>query len=109
MGQVVDLAPELVSETSSALHKRVQRIETLETAPQDFLVRQILFGATFQNTIYADAFDTMKLIVFQIGIVNHFADLLDCLVPNDELLGERFKGAIIANLREFCAEKKYKR
>src|SRR2546423_7000903 len=99
--QHVGLDGELFAKNSSALKKRVKRVKAYKAPPQDFLVRQPFFGATFQDAIDADAFNSLKLVVLQIGIVNHLADFLNCFVSNREALRKRFEIAIAADMRNF--------
>src|SRR5262249_33499931 len=65
---------------SSALQKGVQRVEAFEAAPQNFFVRQSFPSPAFENAIDANAFVPLKLIVIQISIVDHLANLRDDFV-----------------------------
>ena len=70
------------------------------SALQDFFVRKSLFRATFQDTIDSNTFGPLKLVVLQIGIVNHLADFLNRFVSNHEPFRERFKITVAADMRK---------
>src|SRR2546421_8608919 len=103
-GRFAEFATELVAGNSPALQKRIERIEALKTATQNFIIRQSFFCPTLEDAINADAFQALKLVVLQIGIVNHLADLLSRFVSNCESLPERFESAILVDMRKFGVE-----
>jgi hypothetical protein len=50
----------------------METVEALKASHQDFFVRDALFGPTFQDLRNAESFYSMKLLIFQISIVNNF-------------------------------------
>src|SRR2546423_15689157 len=84
---------------SSALQERVKRPEAFKAAAQDFFIRQSLFRPSFENAIDSDAFGPLKFFVFQVGVVNHFADFADRSVSDRETIDQRFELAIVADMR----------
>jgi len=92
---------ELVAGNSSALQKRIERIEALKTAPQNFIIGHSFFGPTREDAIDADAFDALESGVVQVRVMNHLAKLCDGLVNDGKASGERLKRATIAVMRKF--------
>jgi hypothetical protein len=76
----------------------------LESAPQGLLIGNSLPAPTFENAVDPNAFDPLKPLVVEIGIVNHFADRLDDFVPNAEALNQSLKSAIVAPMCEIGVE-----
>jgi hypothetical protein len=68
------------------LKEYVERVETFETASQDFFIGQPLLRPTLENAIDANAFLPLKFVVIEISIVNHFCDLPDSFVLNSEVV-----------------------
>src|SRR5947207_15185503 len=88
----IDLDGWSLPASSSPLQERVKCVETFKTPPHYLFVRKTVFGATFQDAINSDAFRALEFVVFQIGIVNHFAEFLDRFVSNHERSEERRVG-----------------
>src|ERR1700720_749685 len=67
---------------SYSAQKRVECVKALPTTAQNFLVRKTFPGPSFEDAIDSNAFSALEFVVVQIGIVNHFSDLLRGFVPN---------------------------
>src|SRR6266480_7821723 len=105
--QDVDLRLQLFAlrkSPSSALEKRVERVEALEAAPQNFFIWQALLRPTFEHSIDTDRLDALKSRIVEVGVVNHLANLRERLVGNRKAFCERFERAVIAMVREFGVE-----
>jgi hypothetical protein len=76
----------------------------LKSAPQDLLVGNVFSAPTFENPIDTDAFGPLKLVVAQIGIVNHFRDFAGSFVLNSKSPDQRFERAIIPIVREIALQ-----
>jgi hypothetical protein len=50
----------------------METVEALKASQQDFFVAETLFGPTFQDLRNAEPFDSTKLAIFQISIVDNF-------------------------------------
>src|SRR6266542_2246250 len=68
---------------------------------EDLIVAHSVFRPAFQHSINPDAFPTLKLLVFEIGVMNHLGDSLHCLVPNAEPSDQCLERAVIAVMRGF--------
>jgi hypothetical protein len=78
----------------------MERFKAFEAAPQNFLIGEALFRPTFKHAVDSDALVPPELAVIEIGVVNHFANLLEVFVLNSKTLGQRFERAIVALMRE---------
>src|SRR5260221_1234981 len=58
---------------SSPFELCVQGVKTLESLRENFLITQALFRPSFEDLFDAEPFDSMKLVVLHIGIVNEFS------------------------------------
>ena len=72
---MIRVATRFLDRGSSALQKRVERIEAFKAASQNFLVRQSFFRPTFEDTINSDRLDALKSRVVQVRVVDHLSNL----------------------------------
>src|SRR5437879_2441480 len=69
----------------------IKSLETLRSLRKNFVVAKAHLCPPLENGIQPDTFHAMKFFIFQIGVVNHFRDLVNRLVRNPEPFHERFK------------------
>ena len=72
----------------------------MQTAPQNFLIRNSFPRPTFEHAIDPDAFRALEFVIIKIRIVNHFPDLADDPVLNPEVLNQCFERAIVTAMRK---------
>jgi DNA-binding beta-propeller fold protein YncE len=78
---------------SSSLQKIVEPVKALESAHKDLVVRHPTFRPAFQHAIDPDAFRTLELRVFEVGIMNHLGDFPDRLILDAKASDQRFECA----------------
>src|ERR1700756_1908683 len=74
----------------------MEAVQALEPSHQDLVVAYALLGPTFQNLINAKSFDSMKFVIFQIGVVNDFGHAKHGPLSNAKTFNQRFKSAAVA-------------
>src|SRR5205807_1227455 len=79
----------------------IERLKTFNAFGKKFLIIQAALGPSAQDGIDTDAFGTLKLAVFQVGIMDHLGDLRGCPVSDAKTLQKRFKGAIVTMMGKF--------
>src|SRR5712691_3450756 len=82
----------------------MERVEALQSATHNFLIVHAFLRPAFQHAIDPDALVTLKFVVIEIGIVNHFSDLADDLVLDPEPFYQRFECAVVTLMRELTVE-----
>src|SRR5947207_109483 len=85
---------------SSALQKRIERIEAFEASPQDLFVMQSFLCPTFQDTINSDRLDPLESGVVQIRVVDHLPNFRHDFVGDRKTPDERLESAVVAMVRE---------
>ena len=74
----------------------MKRVETLETAPQNFLIGQPFLRPTFKHAIDSDALGALEFVVIEIGLVNHFSDLMNDFVLDAKTPEQCLEGAVFS-------------
>jgi hypothetical protein len=82
----------------------VKGLEALEAFRENFVVSETLFGQAFENLFNSESLETMKLIVFQIRVVNEFSYSADRPVADTKTFDQRFESAAVAMMAEFDFE-----
>jgi hypothetical protein len=62
----------------------VKGIKTFEAFGEDLLIGQTLLGPTFEDLFNSEAFDPVKLFVFQIRVMNKLRDSQNRAISNSE-------------------------
>jgi hypothetical protein len=76
----------------------------LQTAPQNFLVRNSFPRPAFEHAIDPDALRALEFFVIEIGVVNHFPNFVRGFVLDPKSFQQRFKRTIFSVMREFSVK-----
>jgi hypothetical protein len=82
----------------------VKGLEALETFRENFVVSESLLCQAFENLFDPESFETMKLLVLQIRVVNEFSYSANRPVSDPESFDQRFESAAVAMMAEFDFE-----
>src|SRR5438067_11331594 len=82
----------------------MKRVKALQTAAQNFLIGYAFLRPTFKHTINSDALGALEFVIIEIGVVDHFAHLVNDFVLNSESFEQCLEGAVFSVMREFSAE-----
>src|SRR5439155_25855761 len=78
----------------------MERVETLASALQEFLVAQAAFGPTLEHLVNPGALGRLEFAVFQVRVMHHFGNSQNGFVRNAETLDQGFKRAVVSVVGE---------
>src|SRR5207237_9824691 len=79
-------------------------VKALQTAAQNFLIRDAFLRPTFKHTINSDALGALEFVIIEIGVVDHFPNLVNDFVLNSEPFEQCLEGAVFSVMREFSVQ-----
>jgi hypothetical protein len=79
----------------------VKRVKAFEALRQNLLIGQTLLGPALEDLFHAEAFDPVKLLIFQIGVMDELSDSQNRSIPDTESFDQRFESAMIRVMAEF--------
>src|SRR6266478_2024115 len=82
----------------------MKRVKALQTAAQNFLIGYAFLRPTFKHAINSDALGALEFVIIEIGVVNHFAHLVDHLVLDPKSFHQRFERAIVTVMGKISIE-----